>query len=95
MGIVSGHEKLNLMRKSWLLALPSYSEGFSRSVLESMAAGIPILTTPVGANKDIIVSGYNGILVDPGDVESLAKNIINLIISDLYFTTDRILPSFY
>ncbi|MFT6127345.1 MAG: glycosyltransferase involved in cell wall biosynthesis [Polaribacter sp.] len=79
LGIVSGDEKLNLIKKSWLFLLPSYSEGFSRSVLESMAAGLPIVTTPVGANKDVIKNGYNGVLVKPGDIEDIAGNLKCLI----------------
>lgn len=79
LGIVSGDDKLNLIRQSWLFLLPSYSEGFSRSVLESMAAGLPILTTPVGANKDVIKNDYNGVLINPGDLNSLEKNLIRLL----------------
>ena len=44
-----------------------------------MAAGLPILTTPVGANKDVIKNGYNGILVNPGDIESIRDCLINLL----------------
>ena len=79
LGIVSGENKLNLIRQSWLFVLPSYSEGFSRSILESMAAGLPILTTPVGANKDVIKNNYNGILVNPGDIESIGDSIVDLL----------------
>jgi glycosyltransferase involved in cell wall biosynthesis len=79
LGIVSGEDKLNLIKQSWLFILPSYSEGFSRSVLESMAAGLPILTTPVGANKDVIKNDYNGILINPGDLKSMEDNLIRLL----------------
>lgn len=79
LGIVSGDEKLKLLKESWLFILPSYSEGFSRSVLESMAAGIPILTTPVGANKDVIKNDYNGVLINPGDLKSMEDNLIRLL----------------
>ena len=79
LGIVSGDDKLNLIRQSWIFILPSYSEGFSRSVLESMAAGLPILATPVGANKDVIKNGYNGILVNPGDLEAISDRLITLL----------------
>ncbi|OUS03483.1 hypothetical protein A9Q86_00800 [Flavobacteriales bacterium 33_180_T64] len=78
-GIVSGEEKMNLIRQSWIFILPSYSEGFSRSVLESMAAGLPILTTPVGANKDFVINDFNGVLVQPGDVSSIEQKIIKLL----------------
>jgi len=79
LGIVSGDDKLNLIRQSWIFLLPSYSEGFSRSVLESMAAGLPVLTTPVGANKDVIKNDYNGVLIKPGDLKSMEENLIRLL----------------
>ncbi|WP_431137274.1 glycosyltransferase family 4 protein [Psychroserpens mesophilus] len=79
LGIVSGEDKLDLIRQSWLFLLPSYSEGFSRSVLESMAAGLPIVTTPVGANKDVIKNDYNGVLINPGDLKSMELNLIRLL----------------
>lgn len=79
LGIVSGEQKLDLIRQSWLFLLPSYSEGFSRSVLESMAAGLPILTTPVGANKDVIKNNVNGILINPGDLQAMESNLLRLI----------------
>lgn len=44
-----------------------------------MAAGLPIITTPVGANKDVIKDGYNGMLVNPGDLKSIEESIISLL----------------
>jgi glycosyltransferase involved in cell wall biosynthesis len=79
LGVVSGEAKLDLIRESWLFVLPSYSEGFSRSVLESMASGLPILTTPVGANKDVIKNDYNGVLVNPGDLKEMTKQLNRLL----------------
>ncbi len=79
LGIVTGTQKMELIQKSWIFILPSYSEGFSRSILEAMAAGLTVLTTPVGANKDFIINGFNGILVSPGDVEALESKIIELL----------------
>ena len=41
------------------------SEGLSLSLLESMACGLPIITTPVGGLGDAIIDGYNGLIYDP------------------------------
>lgn len=79
LGIVSGDQKLNLIKQSWVFLLPSYSEGFSRSVLESMAAGLPVVTTPVGANKDVIKHDENGILINPGDLKAMESSLIQML----------------
>lgn len=40
------------------------SEGTSLSALESMATGLPLITTPVGGLTDLVINGYNGFVVD-------------------------------
>ena len=48
------------------------------SILEAMSNGIPVITTPVGAITDAISDGKEGILVQPGNIESIAKAISTL-----------------
>ncbi len=50
----------------------SREEGGPRAILESMATGVPIISTRVGQALDLIVHGENGWLSDVGDVEALA-----------------------
>jgi glycosyltransferase involved in cell wall biosynthesis len=76
-----GYEKLRIYEISDIFVLPSYSEGFSMAVLEAMVSGLAVITTPVGANKDIIKHLENGILINPGDRESL-YHYIKLLILD-------------
>ncbi len=66
-----GYEKLRIYEICDIFVLPSYSEGFSMAVLEAMVSGLAVITTPVGANKDIIKHLENGILINPGDKEML------------------------
>jgi glycosyltransferase involved in cell wall biosynthesis len=59
--------------------LPSLSEGFSNSLLEYMAAGLPCVATNVGGNKELVVDGENGFLVKPASAEALAEKIVVLL----------------
>jgi glycosyltransferase involved in cell wall biosynthesis len=56
--------------------MPSLSEGFSNSLLEYMAAGLPCVATDVGGNKEIVVDGETGFLVKPASAQALAEKII-------------------
>jgi len=62
-----------LLQSATVSVLPSLSEGFSNTVLESMAAGLPVITTNVGGNPELITNGKTGTLVPPRDAEALAR----------------------
>lgn len=63
-------KKLELLRKSSVLVLPSYNEGLPMAILEGMACGKAIISTTVGAIPEV-VKKENGILVQPGDISGL------------------------
>ena len=79
LGVISGKKKIEVLKRTNIFILPSYSEGFSRALLEAMTMGKPVICTPVGAHKDIIKDGENGFIVMPGDTETIAKKIITLL----------------
>jgi glycosyltransferase involved in cell wall biosynthesis len=56
----------------------SRQEGGPKSVLESMATGVPLVTTRAGQAPDLVSDGGNGILVDVDDVEGLAAGIVRV-----------------
>jgi glycosyltransferase involved in cell wall biosynthesis len=56
----------------------SRQEGGPKAVLESMAAGVPLVTTRVGQAADLVVDGSNGWLVDVEDVEALAGRVVGV-----------------
>ncbi len=66
-------------RQAGLFVLPSYHEGVPTALLEAMASGIPIVATRVGDVSDIIQDGVHGLLCPPGDPESLAGRLLEVI----------------
>jgi glycosyltransferase involved in cell wall biosynthesis len=59
--------------------LPSLSEGTSNTLLESMAAGTPVIATTVGGNPEVIQDGISGLLVPPRDSGALAAATARLL----------------
>ena len=68
-----------LLNKSKIAILPSYREGFPKSLLEAASCGLPIIATDVPGCREICLDGYNGFLVKPKDEHSLEKTIMKLI----------------
>lgn len=62
-----------------LFVQPSLMEGLSLTLLEAMAASLPVITTNVGGNPEIIESMKNGILISPNNPEELAQAAIGLL----------------
>jgi glycosyltransferase involved in cell wall biosynthesis len=58
--------------------LVSGSEGFSNSILEKMAMGLPLIVTDVGGNAEAVRDGYNGIVIPPRDADALATALVKM-----------------
>ena len=59
--------------------MPTYVEPFGVVFLEAMQAHLPIVGTNVGAIPDFIKDGWNGWLVEPGDVQAIAEALSKLL----------------
>ncbi len=62
-----------------MVCMPSKSEGMPNVLLEAMAAGCPVVATKVGGVPEAIISGENGLLVEPEDAPALALALASLI----------------
>ncbi len=58
---------------------PSMNEGLSNSILEYMAAGIPVVATRCGGNEELLVGAGAGLVVPSGDWRSLASVLSRLL----------------
>lgn len=68
-----------LLFVSDVCALSSTAEGFSNSILEYMAAARPVVVTNVGGAREAVIEGETGYIVQPGDHERMANQIIELL----------------
>lgn len=64
-----------LMQAADFLVLPSHFEGLSNALLESMAAGCPVIASAVGGNLELVDDGRTGLLFRPDDADALAAAI--------------------
>ena len=77
-GWVTGPEKDRFFRNAWAYCMASRREGLPVSILESMSAGLPIITTPVGAIPEILTDGESALFFKPGDKDGLAGQMCRL-----------------
>jgi glycosyltransferase involved in cell wall biosynthesis len=68
----------DILRASDVFVLSSDYEGNPLSVLEAMAAGLPVISTAVGGVPELVQHGTTGLLVPAGDACSLAEAIAQL-----------------
>lgn len=68
-----------ILKEADLFVLPSLMEGMPNSILEAMAARVPVVATKVGGVPEIVTHMQNGILIEPNSVEQLANAIITVI----------------
>ena len=78
-GWIGPQDKVRTFLECDIYALPSYNEGLPGSIVEAMAAGKPVISTPVGGIPEAVREGENGFLVDPGDIDALSDRLDKLL----------------
>jgi len=68
----------DILRASDVFVLSSDYEGNPLSVLEAMAAGLPVISTAVGGVPELVQDGATGLLVPAGDAHALAEAIVQM-----------------
>ncbi|MDP1879535.1 MAG: glycosyltransferase [Parachlamydiaceae bacterium] len=58
--------------------IPGSNEGFSNSIIEKMAMGLPLIVSDVGGNAEAVLDGYNGIVIPPNNPRLLSDAIYKL-----------------
>jgi glycosyltransferase involved in cell wall biosynthesis len=68
-----------LLASSHVFVLSSHSEALPVSLLEAMAAGLPVVATQVGGVPELVVDGETGLLVPAGDPPGLAAALQRMV----------------
>jgi glycogen synthase len=79
LGYVAYEDVPAVYRRGDIFVSPTYAEGFSNTVLEAMACGLPVVSTRAVGVVDCIRDGENGLLVEPGDIPALADALRRLL----------------
>ncbi len=69
----------SLLAQAKLFVQSSLSEGISLTLLEAMAAGVPIVATRVGGTPEVVNHGVTGLLVPPGEPAALAAAMLTML----------------
>ena len=78
-GYMSPDEAPAVYRRADVFVSPTYSEGFSNTILEAMASGLPVVSTSTVGVVDCLRHEDNGLLHEPGDVAGLAQCLDRLL----------------
>jgi glycosyltransferase involved in cell wall biosynthesis len=79
---LSDGERRDLIGRAWVLVNPSVREGFGLNIVEANALGVPCVVYDVPGLRDAVLDGKTGFLAESGNIEALAKGIIQIFTDD-------------
>ncbi len=85
LGSVHTGEIANYLAAADVFARPSLSEGLGNAFLEAMAAGVPVIGTPVGGIPDFLIEGKTGLFCEVKNPQSLAEKIKIILADDVLY----------
>ncbi|MDD5430709.1 MAG: glycosyltransferase family 4 protein [Candidatus Pacebacteria bacterium] len=78
-GRINSRETMEILAKAAVFVLNTNYEGLPHTVLEAMSIGVPVITTPVGGNVEVVQNGINGLLARYNDEGAWIKAISELL----------------
>ena len=91
-GLLTGEDLASILRNSDLSVVTSHYETFGTVVIESLASGVPVLSTRVGIACEVITE-ENGLLVDASDPEAFADALDGMLDRCRSFDKEKIAAS--
>ncbi|MEJ8545114.1 glycosyltransferase family 4 protein [Brevibacillus borstelensis] len=75
----SRKDMYNLLKQADIFVLPTLVENHSLAVMEAQVIGLPVITTKVGGNPELLTHQHTGMLVEPRNSEELFQAILTLM----------------
>jgi glycosyltransferase involved in cell wall biosynthesis len=82
LGDLPSIERRSLIAQGWVLVNPAVREGWGLNVIEANALGVSCIAYNVHGLRDSIKNGETGLLVEAGNIVSLAESIISLLVDE-------------
>lgn len=84
LGIIKQNELINYFKAADLFILNTNYEGLSHTLLEAIKAGVPIITTNIGGNPEVIENNKNGLLINYNKPDELTAASVKMLTNEQF-----------